>query len=117
IQNGYVLDRVLAILPATQVLGSSVVWSATLNDQDGSFTVTGKGNYALGIPPGGSPAALAMAKVVLETGFPVHVSANIQGSMWSKMCINCCITTLGAITGLTFGQQTEQKQVRRLYFR
>lgn len=113
-QNGYVLDEVLQFVPPQQVVAASVVWAATLKE-DGSFDVTGGDNFRLGGLPETPQHHIARLKELLEHLFPVETSGNIRGTLWSKMCVNCCVTTVGAITGLRFGEQTRIKAVRKLF--
>ncbi|RME26674.1 MAG: 2-dehydropantoate 2-reductase, partial [Deltaproteobacteria bacterium] len=51
----------------------------------------------------------------LQNVSPVHMSRNIRGVLWSKLAINCVITTLGAVTGQTLGQMLRQKNIRRVF--
>jgi 2-dehydropantoate 2-reductase len=37
----------------------------------------------------------------LGRGIDVRLSANMPGAIWSKLLLNCSVTTLGAISGLT----------------
>ena len=46
--------------------------------------------------------------------FPVYISSNIIGVLWSKMCITCTLTSLGAITGLRFGKMIRRRKIRIL---
>lgn len=115
LQNGYILDTVLQYAHESRVIGCSVVWSASLRE-DGSAEITGPGNFVLGGLPHTFPFRIAQAAELLGHTFPVKRTDNIRGALWSKLCVNSCITTLGAITGLTFGQQTSRGDFRELYF-
>jgi 2-dehydropantoate 2-reductase len=115
-QNGYVLDAVVPAIGAERTAAASIVWTATLQD-DRSFWVTQGGNFKLGGLPQTPPAQVQLAASLLQVVFPVEVSSNIAGVLWSKLCVNCCVTAVGAITGLTFGQQTAHADLRRLFFR
>jgi 2-dehydropantoate 2-reductase len=114
LQNGYILDDLLEVLHETRLAAASVVWSASLRE-DGTCDVTGPGNFVLGGLPHTYPFRVVQAAELLGHTFPVKRTHNIAGALWSKMCINSCITTLGAITGLTFGQQTAHRDFRELY--
>jgi len=114
--NGDVLDTVARHFGPQCTGAASVVWSATLNP-DRSYTITGEGTFKYGTLAGVNSRLADDAAQLLGLCFPVERTDNIRGALWSKLCINSCITTLGAISGLTFGQQTEQRDIRRLYFR
>jgi len=49
---------------------------------------------------------------VLET----RISDNITGELYSKLIINSCITSVGALCGLYLGQMLARKDVRCLFF-
>jgi 2-dehydropantoate 2-reductase len=54
---------------------------------------------------------------VLAPCAPIVVTDNFRGAAWSKLAINCTITTLGALTGETLGQMLADPAVRRLFLR
>lgn len=115
-QNGYVLDSVVPIIGPERTAAASIVWTATLRD-DKSFWVTQGGNFKMGGLPQTPKRQVNLAAELLTHVFPVEVSDNIAGVMWAKLCVNCCVTAIGAITGYTFGQQTANPDIRRLFFR
>src|SRR5439155_5660405 len=72
-----------------------------------------KGKFTLG----GESPRLDDARAVLERAFPVKVTSNLAGARWSKLALNCAISTLGAISGLTLGELVRRLEVRRLALR
>ena len=48
---------------------------------------------------------------------PCLISDNISGSLYSKLIINSCITSVGAVCGLYLGQMLVKKQVRLIFLR
>jgi len=113
-QNGYVIERVAAVIGREQTAAASVVWTASLRP-DRSFRVSGGGHFLLGGLPEVNRARLHTAAELLGSIFPVERTDNIAGVLWSKMCVNACIGPVGAITGLNFGQQTADRRIRRLF--
>ena len=47
----------------------------------------------------------------------VRVTANVQGCAWSKLLLNCSVTTLGAIAGATMRQYLATPEGRELFHR
>jgi 2-dehydropantoate 2-reductase len=57
---------------------------------------------------------LSRAAAVLGRIFPVRRSENMPGVLWSKLAITASLTTLGAITGLRFGELVRRRETRRV---
>jgi 2-dehydropantoate 2-reductase len=53
-------------------------------------------------------------KATLDVAAPTTLSTNIYGVLWSKLAINCVITTLGAVTGQLLGEMLKRGAIRRL---
>ena len=91
-------------------------WSAT-QDAPGRFRLTGRGGFELGalaLPP---PAALARAAALLSRAFPTRITRNLAGRRWGKLALNCAISTLGAVSGLSFGALAQREDARTLCLR
>ena len=112
LQNGFPEERVARIVGQGRVLGAVIGWSATMTEP-GEYVLTGGGAFILG---GDSPR-LEHARLVLQHAFPVHVTQNLQGARWSKLAINCAMSTLGAISGLSLGELAGRRDVRSLALR
>jgi 2-dehydropantoate 2-reductase len=63
---------------------------------------------------GSTTERIQRLKTLLDAVAPTAVSTNIYGAHWSKLAINCVVTTLGATTGQLLGQMLRQAGVRRL---
>lgn len=113
LQNGVVEDAVGEILGRERVIGGSVGWGATMT-APGEYRMTSGGETIIGELDGRMTTRMARLQGALEAALPTTVSANIYGVLWSKLAINCTITTLGAITGQTLGEMLNQRRVRRL---
>ena len=108
LQNGLPEERAAKVVGAGRVLGAVIGWSASRGDG-----VTGGGKFTLG---GNSPR-LADAARVLARAFPVKVTANLAGARWSKLALNCAMSTLGALSGLSLGELAARSDVRDLALR
>ncbi|HYY51730.1 MAG TPA: 2-dehydropantoate 2-reductase N-terminal domain-containing protein [Myxococcales bacterium] len=112
LQNGFPEERVAKLVGPQRVLGAVIGWSATMTEP-GEYVVTGSGKFTLG---GASPR-LEHARLVLQHAFPVRVTHNLQGARWSKLAMNCAMSTLGAVSGLSLGEMAARRDVCALALR
>jgi 2-dehydropantoate 2-reductase len=113
LQNGVVEDRVAALLGRERVVGALVGWGATMH-APGVYEMTSQGELVVGELDGQVMPRVQQVQAALETATPTTVSRNIYGVLWSKLAINCVITTLGAVTGQLLGEMLRRGAVRRL---
>src|SRR5438067_3800957 len=108
VQNGLPEERAAKLVGPQRVLGTVIGWSASRNDG-----VTGGGKFILG---GASPRRHQAAEL-LRRVFPVRETDNLAGARWSKLALNCAMSTLGAVSGLSLGELAARRDVRRLALR
>lgn len=113
LQNGLCEDRVAAIAGADRVGGAVVSWGAS-TAAPGHFLQTSEGGFSLGRMDGAADPRLDRLATLLERIGPVDLSDNLAGARWSKLAINCAISTLGTIGGDTLGRLMPFLVVRRL---
>ena len=113
LQNGVVEDKVASILGRDKVIGGLVGWGATMQGP-GIYEMTSRGETVIGELDGTISARIKHLKTILEAATPTTISDNIYGVLWSKLAINCTITTLGAVTGQRLGEMLRQGKIRRL---
>ncbi len=113
LQNGIVEDHVAAIIGRERVIGALVGWGATMHGP-GVYERTSRGEMTIGELNGSTTERIQRLKTLLDPVAPRTVSTNIYGALWSKLAINCVVTTLGATTGQLLGQMLRQAGVRRL---
>jgi 2-dehydropantoate 2-reductase len=53
----------------------------------------------------------------LSRAVNVKVTPNLQGAVWSKLLLNCSVTTIGAIAGLTMRAYIARPEGRELFYR
>ncbi len=113
LQNGLCEDRVAAIVGKDRVLGAIVAWGATM-PEPGVYDRTAQGGFTLGRMDGAfDPRAQDIASA-LECIGPVELTQNLQGKRWSKLAINCAISSLGTLGGDRLGALMPHRFVRRL---
>jgi len=113
LQNGIVEDRVASVIGRKRVIGALVGWGATMHSP-GIYERTSRGEMIIGELNGSTTERIQRLKTVLDAAAPTAVSTNIYGALWSKLAINCVVTTLGATTGQLLGQMLRQARIRRL---
>lgn len=113
-QNGLCEERVARIVGEERVLGGVVAWGALMKSP-GVYDRTAQGGFTLGrlggLPPDERTDELAK---ILEAVGPVEITRNLMGKRWSKLAINCAISSLGTLGGARVGALLRHRFVRRL---
>jgi 2-dehydropantoate 2-reductase len=117
LQNGLCEARVAKIAGEDRVIGAVVAWGGAM-PEPGLYERTSAGGFTIGRMTGSAKPEdadrLARLALLLEPIGPVNVSDNLAGARWSKLAINCCISTLGTIGGGRLGSLMIHRIVRRL---
>jgi 2-dehydropantoate 2-reductase len=116
LQNGLPEGRVAARAGQERTLGAVIGWSAS-SAGPGQSALTGAGKFILGSNDLGGRRHLEEARALLARCFPTEVTKNLAGARWSKLALNCAVSTLGAISGLSFGQLANRRDARALALR
>ncbi len=112
VQNGLVAFDLVDVVGVQRLVPGCVTWGASM-DAPGEYRITNSGTFIIGSLDASRPStALSRAQILLSHVFPVTTSTNIRGVLWSKMAITTTFTTLGAITGLPFGELTARREIR-----
>lgn len=113
LQNGLCEERVAAIAGRHRVVGSVVGWGAS-SPEPGVFERTSTGGFTIGRLDGTEDPRLMQLASLLEVVGPVTVTSNLAGARWSKLAINCGVSTLGTIGGDRLGALMRYRFVRRV---
>lgn len=113
LQNGLCEERLARLAGAERVVGGVVAWGASMAEP-GVYVRTSAGGFSLGVLPGGSAVRLPELARLLEVVGPVTISENLAGVRWSKLAINCAVSTLGTLGGERLGALLRLRFVRRL---
>jgi len=113
LQNGVCETRVAEVAGADRVVGAVVGWGASM-PAVGVYDRTSDGGFSIGRVNGEEDAQIASLADLLRPIGPVAITANLLGARWSKLAINCAISSLGTIGGTRLGQLIRRRPVRRM---
>jgi 2-dehydropantoate 2-reductase len=118
IQNGGVARMLADRLGEDKVLGGFSNLGATMVEP-GVYEQKNAGHLLIGELAGGVSERVERVARTLGRAIEVKVSSNLSGAIWSKLLINCSVTTLGALCSQTMRQYMEtaagKKVFRRTY--
>jgi 2-dehydropantoate 2-reductase len=100
VQNGAVSQLLAHRLGRERVLGGLSNLGATMH-APGVVEQRNAGHLLVGELGGGESARPGRVQAWLGQGVEVRVTANLAGAIWSKLLLNCSVTTIGAIAGCT----------------
>jgi 2-dehydropantoate 2-reductase len=113
LQNGLCEDRIARIAGADRVIGAIVAWGASMR-APGVYERTSSGGFVIGRVDGKEDVRLTTLAALLSHVGPVEITTDLAGARWSKLAINCAISTLGTIGGDRLGVLLRMRAVRRL---
>jgi 2-dehydropantoate 2-reductase len=113
-QNGICEDAIASITGKNRLIGCVTGWGATMKSR-GELEMTSVGDFIIGYPDKSSDAFLSEVADALSSVVPVKITDNISGHKYSKLIINSCITSLGAICGLYLGKMLMIRKVRNIF--
>ena len=114
IQNGGVARAIADRLRDRRVLGGLSNLGATMV-APGVYAQRNTGHLLIGELAGGvSPRAKQVCDW-LGRAVEVRVTPNIQGAVWSKLLLNCSVTTIGAVSGRTLREYLSAPGGRALF--
>lgn len=114
IQNGGVAQALADRLGQDRILGGLSNLGATMNEP-GSYEQRNAGHLLVGELSGGDTARGERVRQAMSGGVEVRVTTNLRGAVWSKLLLNCSVTTIGAIAGRTMREYIALPHGRRLF--
>ncbi len=114
IQNGGVPTLLGQTLGEHRVLGGLSNLGATLH-APGVYEQRNAGHLLIGELAGGVSDRVERVREWLGRSVEVRATPNLRGAMWSKLLLNCSVTTLGAIAGCTMRQYIDTPDGRRAF--
>jgi 2-dehydropantoate 2-reductase len=113
LQNGLCEARVARIAGAERVIGAIVAWGASM-PEPGLYDRTAPGGFTVGRMSGEPDELARRVGTLFEAIGPVTLTSNLLGARWSKLALNCAISSLGTIAGERLGPLSRVRRVRRL---
>jgi 2-dehydropantoate 2-reductase len=114
LQNGICEEALARIVGAERIVGCVVAWGATFHGP-GEMEITSPGEFVIGRLDGRTDPRLETIAEMLSSTAPTRLSDNIYGELYSKLIVNACINSLGAIAGVSLGRLLAEKQARELF--
>ncbi len=114
LQNGICIEEMEALVGADRAVGCAVGWGATMHGP-AEMELTSEGELVIGCRSAAGQARLGAVSDLLTAAFPVKISTDILADLYSKLIINSCITTLGAISGRTLGWMLARRSYRTVF--
>lgn len=116
LQNGICLDLYQETIGKERTVGCVVGYGATMHER-GKIEITSQGEFVIGKIDDSFKGNLFEVKKLLETAFATKIEDHMMSALYSKLIINSCITSLGAITGLKLGEMMKQKAIRVIFLK
>jgi 2-dehydropantoate 2-reductase len=111
--NGLPEERLAARFGPSRVVGGIVGFGASML-APGLVEQTSDGGITVGRLDGRVDETSARIAAFLTPVGPIEVTSNLRGARWSKLAINCAISSLGTIGGDRLGALMRHRFVRRL---
>lgn len=113
-QNGICEYDLASVAGNSRTVGCVVGWGATMNSA-GNLAMTSAGDFIIGYIDREPDRQLEYLATILRSVVPVRTTSNILGHRFSKLIINSCITSMGAVCGLYLGQMLSVKRMRKIF--
>lgn len=113
LSNGLCEERLARQLGAERVIGAVVAWGARMLGP-GDYVRTSAGGFRVGTLLGTPDRELDVVLELLGRVGPATVTGNLRGARYTKLAINCAVSTLGTIGGTTVGELLVHAHVRSL---
>jgi 2-dehydropantoate 2-reductase len=113
LQNGLCEARVAKIAGERRVMGAIVAWGASM-PEPGLYERTAAGGFTIGRIAGEPDDLCREVGEALEAVGPVTFTGNLMGARWSKLALNCAISSMGTIAGERLGPIARVRRYRRL---
>ena len=113
-QDGYCEHALARITGTDRVVGAMIGWGATLSN-NGMAKMSSKGEMIIGKLDGADDPRLDNLQFMFNHIVPTSIVRNINEHIYSKLIINSCVNTLGALTGLKVGALITDKMLRNTF--
>lgn len=112
-QNGLIEEQLASVMDPSRVVGGIVAFGASMQ-RPGEVEQTSAGGFVVGTLSSSEDGRAAHICSVLGHVGTAEVTSNLRGARWSKLAINCAISSLGTLGGERLGVLMRHRFVRRL---
>jgi len=112
-QNGLAEERLQRRFGNDRIIGGIVSYGASMHGP-GKVERTSAGGYLVGRVSGQVDSTVQDLARLLDAAGPTQTTENLRGARWSKLAINCAISSLGTCGGDRLGALMRHRFVRRL---
>ncbi|MBQ8159796.1 MAG: ketopantoate reductase family protein [Clostridia bacterium] len=113
-QNGICLEKLAEIVGRNRVVGCMMGFGATMTGR-GEAEMTSTGDLVIGTMDGMVTDSLKALATALGKVTRTQTTTHIYEQLYSKLIVNSCITSLGAICGLKLGEMMRRGDARRIF--
>jgi 2-dehydropantoate 2-reductase len=113
LSNGLCEERLSERFGEEAIIGAVVGWGARMT-APGHYQKTSTGGFQVGTLSGETDDRLLLTADLLRHVAPVVLTNNLRGARFTKLAINCAVSTLGTIGGTTLGELLLKHEVRSL---
>jgi 2-dehydropantoate 2-reductase len=107
-QNGICEEILAGVVGEERTVGCVVAWDGTMHEP-GKVEMTSDGEFILGNWNRAEDNELKELARMLKHVASTRISEHILSELYSKLIINSCITTLGAVCGLYLGECLQER--------
>jgi len=113
VQNGLMALDLIEKYEEQKIVAGSVIWGSSLPDP-GNYQVTADGPFVVSGLGGHITEQSILAERALKTAFAVKRSEDMRDVLWAKLTVTASLTSIGAITALSFGEMLKSRVIREL---
>jgi 2-dehydropantoate 2-reductase len=113
-QNGICEEMLASVVGEERTIGCVVGFGGTMHEP-GRVEMTSGGELIIGNWNRGRDAELEQLAMILNHVSVTHMTDHIFHALYSKMIINACITTMGAVSGQYLGKMLASRKNRNLF--
>lgn len=113
-QNGICEEALASVVGRIRTIGCVVGWGGTMI-APGKVEMTSGGEFVTGNWDRDKDEKLEEVASILRHILPTETSHEIFSHLYSKLIINSCISTLGAISGLFLGDMLSKRYIRNIF--
>ncbi len=113
-QNGICEEMLADVVGEERTIGCVVGFGGSMHEP-GKVEMTSDGEFVIGNWNRGADEKLESLAAILNHVAETRISEEIFQELYSKLIINACVTTLGAVCGQYLGEMLSKRNSRKLF--